>query len=153
MSEDDEEVMLKRVFDKFDKTRGGYLTADQFIEFIKILSAHIPELKGHDAYTIKSIYKYMDKNGDSKLSFSEIYNWWLSPKKYTLYTANSVKLITKANKLYSSYAKKSQLTYDEFEELLTYLKVQHEDCEFDDIDRNGDGLLSFCEFFDWLGWL
>jgi Ca2+-binding EF-hand superfamily protein len=153
MTEEDEIDVLKSIFAEIDKAKTGYLTQKQFVFFINTLSAHEKELKVSEPYTINSVYKYLDKEGDDKLPFLKVYSWWISPKKYELFSEESAKLINKANRLYSAHAKGSKLTYEEFEELLASLKVTHEESTFDDIDKNGDGLMSFSEFFDWLGWI
>jgi len=152
MNDEDEINVLKNIFAEFDGD-SGYLTCNQFVSFITALSAYEKELKIFENYTINSVYKYLDKDGDDKLSFSEIYKWWTMPKKYELFSEKSAPLINKANKLYSSYSKKSTMTYDEFEQLLEFLKVDHNESTFDQIDKNEDGLMSFDEFFDWLGWV
>lgn len=154
--DDEEEIVLRNIFNKFDtsqKGRLGYLDCEKFVSFIKTLSEYVVALKNIDTYVIKSVYKYLDKSGDGKLSFDEIYEWWLSPSKYELFNSEKSQLLVKAYKLYSKYATSSQLSYDEFEKLLLFLKLSHHESIFDEIDKDGDGLLSFCEFVDWLGWL
>jgi len=150
--EDDEIDVLKSIFGAFDG-KTGYLTYKQFVSFITALSAHEKELDISEPYTINSVYKYLDKDGDDKLSFSEVYKWWTMPKKYEFFSEKSSALINKANKLYSAHAKNTKMTYEEFEQLLEYLKVDHQESTFDQIDKNEDGLMSFDEFFDWLGWV
>lgn len=156
MDEEDEIRMLRTIFNRFDTSqkgvKSGYLTCDRFVSFIKALSEYVIDLKNIDNYVIKSVYKYLDKSGDGKLSFDEIREWWISPNKYKLFIEKSDPLV-KANKLYSKYATSSQLSYDQFEKLLTFLNITHHESVFDEIDKDGDGLLSFCEFVDWLGWL
>lgn len=153
MNDEDEIEVLKSVFEEFSEGSTGYLTQKQFINFINALSIHEKNLVTSDPYTINSVYKYLDKDGCNKLFFREVCNWWLSPKKYEFFSENSAKLINKANRLFSTHAKDARLTYEEFDELLQSLKVDHNESTFDEIDRNGDGLMSFNEFFDWLGWI
>jgi Ca2+-binding EF-hand superfamily protein len=151
--DDDEISYLEGVFNKYDIDKDGSLTSEEFLALVQKLSEFVKELEGVDPYAIKSVFKYYDMDGDGKLNFDEICDWWMTPDKYSLMVGESGALISKANKLYSKYAKGSQLTYDEFEVLLTSLKVSHQESAFDNIDVNGDGLMNFYEFFTWLDWV
>lgn len=158
MDDEDEIKILKGIFDRFDTphkgVKSGFLDCNKFVSFITTLSGYVPTLKNVDNYVVKSVYKYLDKSGDGRLSFEEIKDWWLSPNKYTLFAGEYSESLTKANKLYSKYAvTSSQLSYDEFERLLNSIGISHRESTFDEIDKDGDGLLSFGEFVDWLGWL
>jgi Ca2+-binding EF-hand superfamily protein len=131
------------------------LTSIEFNKLVLALAAHVKEIKHVDGYVIQSVHRYYDTDNDGKLSFDEFYIWWKYSDKFKLMHGDAGRHISKANHLYTSHAKSenNQLTYDEFEGLLHSLKVEHGEDYFDEIDKDGNGLMSFREFFDWLKWV
>lgn len=152
MTDTEEIKFLRQVFKNFDNETGS-LNPSQFVDLVRALAVHVKDIKDVDDYTIMSVHKYYDTDNDEKLSFQEVYSWWVSSNKFKLLSGVAAKHISKANRLYSSYASGTQLTYNEFEELLEYLKLEHNELCFDEIDDNSDGLLSFREFCNWLNWV
>ena len=156
MAESSELDYLKKAYEKYDVHNIG-LTSVEFSKLVLDLVPHVKELKHVDKYAIQSVHRYYDDDNDGKLSFDEFCIWWTSANKFKLMHGEAGKHISKANRLYTSHAKSNdnnnQLTYDEFEGLLHSLKVEHNIDYFDEIDKDGNGLMSFREFFDWLKWV
>lgn len=149
----DESHLLKEVFEKYDKNHDGSLTCEEFSNFIWKLKDYVDELHNVEKATINSVFKFYDIDSDGKLSLDDICEWWKKPDKYALLTGEKATLINKAHDLYSKYANGPQLTYEEFENLLESLNVAHQETTFDINDVDGNGLMSFNEFFLWLKWV
>jgi len=145
---------LRQVFKKFDTHNTGYLDSDEFHNLIVGVAKQVTTLNHTDISTTEAAFAYYDRNRDGKLSFQEIYKWWISEKRFRFFMGDCAGLIKKARQIYKSYAKTSTkgMTFAEFERLLDDLKIQHEETAFDNIDTDDDGLVSFTEFFDWLKW-
>lgn len=155
MSGDQELFLLRHVFRKHDNDDSGYLSVDQFVNLIESVSRHAPEI---NATAIRpsvsqAVFSYIDKNDDGKMSFQEFYLWWTSPNRFRFFIGEKPSLLSKAYELFSRYSGGMKtLSYNNFERLLDDLNIPHDDQTFDALDEDGDGLMNFTEFVDWLGW-
>ncbi len=145
-------AVLKAVFEKYDPKKSGYLTRKQFIFLIDRLSKYVPELRGAQIKEAQSAFALFDKNSDKKLDFQEFSDWWASKDKFTFFSGEKSKLLRKAYVLYTKYAQKDGMTISEFSTMMEALGISHSDIDFDILDENDDGLLSFAEFCRWLNW-
>lgn len=153
--EDEEIDILRSVFNKFDFEKSGYLSPQQFTFLILRLGKHIKELEGVEFSTAQAVFHLLDTDGDNQISFKDFVDWWRSPeaRKYSYFTGEKGKLLRKAYQLYSSHVSdKSNMTYSQFNNLMEELNIRYSEYDFDALDTNGDGLLSFCEFINWLNW-
>lgn len=156
MDVSDQEIeFLRKVFRKFDTLNTGYLDASQFAKFIKTLSKQIPEISV-DNTICEAVFAFYDKDNNKRLSFEEIYAWWISHDKFQYFTGQKSILMKKARQLFMKYAENinnsSGMTFSEFESLLYDHNKHHDESAFDNIDKDEDGVISFTEFVQWLGW-
>ncbi len=163
--EDQEIIVLKQVFNKYDTDRDGYLGLDEFVKLVNALTLKLSEdivgknkngtKKLIDPLIILAAHKYYDLDGKGTLTFAEVYKWWSSNNKFYLLVGEPARLLYKAYQLFCGYAqgKGGQMTFDNFELLLEHKNIGHQDNTFDRIDINEDGLVNFHEFFNWLKWV
>jgi len=144
---------LRRVFVKFDTDNTDKLTENEFTNLISALSSHVTDISV-DPTVVKAVFAYYDSDVDKLLSFQDVYRWWISPLRFEFFKGEKARLITKAMQTFNTYSKENngKLSFTEFETLLEDLYFYHSDTIFDEIDVDGDGLVSFTEFADWLGW-
>lgn len=154
MDDNEKELeFLRQVFRKFDTDDTGYLEDEQFVRLIRALTHHVPEIESVDSSIAKAAFAYYDVSGDGKLSFQEVYAWWISDDRFVFFVGDKARLLKRARQLYVTYAKgEGGMSFTEFEALLDDMQIQHDESAFDEIDDDGDGLMSFTEFIDWLDW-
>ncbi len=151
----DEDIdVLRAVFNKYDKDRNNNLSLQQFVLLLSRLGRHVKELRGVEFQEARAAFALMDRDSDGLLSFDEFCNWWVSKNKYNYFTGETSNLLRKAYRLYTSYTKDQnrKMTYNQFENMMDELGISHTEFDFDVLDNNNDGLLSFEEFCKWLNW-
>ena len=161
-SEDENESIVKKVFKKY---AGGSKTMSlkQFTNVIANLSLHLKGIST-EKDNIDAVY-YFFISGKSQMDLDCFKRWWLSPDKISFFGKKSRNLLRafKLYKKYSSIRKKGEISdirkmdIKEFTMLLEDLGLTEKDDEiqeeeFDLVDTDGDGTLSFREFCDWLSW-
>ena len=152
----DYEEILKRVFKKFDVEKSGFLKRSQFEKFI----CELEKTSGEFNVTSKDInimFDFLDKDMDNKLSKYEFGLWLVRQDKYSFFDEHRKNLLIKAHNLFSSYAstvkgESKGLRYSQFEDMMEDLNIKHEDDDFDNLDIDNNGLISFSEFCKWLKW-
>lgn len=146
---------LRQVFCKFDTDNSGYLNADQFVNLINALAEFTPELsRVPDPQVSRCVFAYYNTKLKGLLSFKEVYNWWVSPNRF-YYFGDKAGLVKKAYGLFKKYAVLNGdkgICYTEFESLLFDNQLDHDEGAFDKLDNDENGLMSFREFANWLGW-
>lgn len=156
----DNDLMLKAIFAKYSEpsrgvsgttTEKSYMKKGQFILMISKLSQRIKELEKIDIECIEAVFYLIA--GDSILDFGEFERWWLSGSKFFYFTDQDARgKLQKAYKLYRKYATDDKVNLEGFLRLIGDLKLIGTPDDFDDLDVDDDGLLSFREFCDWLRW-
>lgn len=150
---DEDLLILRSAFKKYDRENKGYLTQVQFALFLSRLSNHVEELKGLEYEEAVMVFKLLDKDSDDKLNFQEFCNWWSQEDKYQYFCGEKSKLLRKAYNLYIKYAESENgMSYNQFEKMMDELNITHSEFEFDELDSTGNGVLSFVEFVNWLHW-
>jgi Ca2+-binding EF-hand superfamily protein len=152
--EEDEYLILRSVFDKYDKGRKGYLSKLEFVVLVRRLSKHIKSLQNVDMKgEISAVFNLFDINGDGVMTFEEFKKWWYDREKYSYFIGEKAELIKKAYSLYQHYASKELgMSLDELKYMLTEMGIDHKATDFEKLDTDGDGIFSFREFCDWLEW-
>jgi Ca2+-binding EF-hand superfamily protein len=161
-SEDENESIVKKVFKKY-AAGSRTMTLKQFSNVIANLSLHLTAISMKEN-NVDAVYYYFI-SGKSEMDLDCFKKWWLHPDKIAFFGKKS-KTLLKAFKLYKKYSsiRKKGETLDirkmdikEFTILLEDLGLTEKDDEiqeeeFDLVDTDGDGMLSFREFCDWLDW-
>ena len=147
-------IILRSVFDKYDLDKCGSLDCHQFALLLARLGKHVKELKNIDDDTSLALCAFLDDNSHGKLSFNEFCTWWSknAPQRYSYFTEETSKLLRKAYGLYQKYTNNGGMNYLQFEKMMGELQISYTDDDFDALDQNEDGTLSFSEFCSWLNW-
>jgi len=149
----DDETVLKAVFSKYDTKSTGFLSLQQFILLVTRLAKYVPELHGIEFSTAQSSFALFDRDADKHLSLKEFKDWWRSKDKYTFFEGEKAILLRKAYALYKEYTgENSAMNLYEFSQMMETLGITYKETDFDLLDRNEDGLISFDEFCKWLNW-
>ena len=145
----DNDLMLKAIFAKYSEK--GIMKKGQFILMISKLSQRIKELEKLEIERIEAVFYLVA--GDSILDFGEFERWWLSGSKFLYFTDHDKgSKLQKAYKLYRKYATEDKIDLEGFLRLVSDLKLRGTPDDFDYLDVDDDGMLSFREFCDWLRW-
>jgi len=153
MESNDNRAILRAVFNKYSTKGSGYLTLQQFVLLVTRLGKHVSQLRGVEFTEAQSAFALFDKDADKRLSFSEFSNWWTSEDKYSYFSGEKAVLLRKAYALYSEYTNgEAGMSISRFSEMMETLKISYSDMDFDRLDKNEDGLISFDEFCQWLDW-
>lgn len=159
----EDEAVIKSVFSSYDTDTKGYLSFKQFTALLTRLAKHVPELKGIELEAAQSTFALFNRNADGKLQYAEFRGWWLKEDKYSYLVGERAKLVHNAYNLYKRYTSTSTgegstststtaLSLDKFLAMMEDLGITCTADNFDQLDINGDGLLSFEEFSRWLKW-
>lgn len=148
---EDRKTPLK-VFQKYDIESKSYITLKQFISLIRDLEFTQLSSYKNNYKKVARVFLLFNKNSNGKLDFDEFYDWWNNENKFSLFTGKKAKLLKKAFSLYTTHVEGKKMTISEFENLMEDLDISHTDIDFDAIDKDHDGLISFYEFCSWLNW-
>lgn len=143
--------LLRGVYKKFDSDGIG-LTFNQTVKMLARLSRHFPELKKVEYRQTIAIFALVDRDGDGRISFEELREWWKSQNKYELFVGQKALIVKEAYEMYCSYAKGLNMSKEEFYRFLDDNKIVHTEYAFDAIHKDSDRL-TFSEFIEWLNWL
>jgi Ca2+-binding EF-hand superfamily protein len=154
----DDLIVLDSVFKKYDKLNRGYLDLDQFILFLVRLGKHVIELRKVTKSSAIAVFSFIDKNSDGKINYEEFSSWWgyNASQRYSYFTGEKSELLKKSYNLYCEYStssfEKNGINIMEFEKMMDEFKIEYDEEDFDKLDKDEDGLLSFQEFSLWLNW-
>ena len=151
----DDISVLRSVFRKYDKDNNGYLTPEEFTLFINRLGKHVKTIKKVTPETMKAFFALIDENSDGKIDFNEFCNWWNTDedKRYGYFSEEKAKLLRKSYNLYKTFCSdENGMTIYQFGRLMDTLEIEWEEEDFDSLDQDENGLLSFEEFCRWLNW-
>ncbi len=150
-------AILRSVFDKFDINKSNSLSLTQFINILVKLQKVIPGMDKDEFKIATAVFTLYDKDNTGSLSFEEFCGWWKSEylvynkgKSLSHFLGKKKELLLKAYDLYKKYSEKDGLTYNGFFEMLDNLNIVYDEDDFDRLDKDFDGILSFNEFCFWL---
>jgi len=151
---DDEYLILRSVFDKYDKQNKQFLTKLEFIHLVRRLTKHVKSLQNVNIKDeISAVFNLFDFNGDGVMSFDEFKKWWFDKNKYTYFIGEKAVLLRKAYSLYQHYASNELgMTLSNLKTMLNDLGISSKKDDFENLDTDRDGILSFKEFCTWLNW-
>jgi len=157
----DDLAVLESVFKKYDFRGSGYLDIEQFTLFLVRLGKHVKELKKVSSETTIAVFALIDRNTDGKINFNEFCEWWSTDesRRYGYFTGEKKRLLRKSYDLYRKYSsndtsitRKSGMTLAQFGKMMNTLKIEYTEEDFDALDEDDNGTLSFEEFCRWLNW-
>lgn len=158
-----EDQTLKRVFDIYcivsscPKTK-PFMNLISFTTFLKDLSKFETVLQDKSDEFFKAFFTYVDENCDNKIYFGEFTCWWKGDTstsqttRYKPFADENKDLFMKAWRLYNKFTIGHFIPYRRFKYVMNALNIQYSDYDFDIIDTNSDGVISFSEFCEWLKW-
>lgn len=155
MSEEEGDYLIMKVFDRFDKNKKGYLTRTEFNQFIRTLSSLFDKnLFISSEKFSNALFDYLNNNGKNKLKYRDFERWWSvsNEERYYFFIPDKKKKIIKAHRLYKFYTKHKDMNFHEFMNMVAEMNLNYSDYDFDILDRDNDGLLSFREFCNWLNY-
>lgn len=148
--------VLRSAFSRYDGG-SGVLTKRQFYRLILRFSKHLVGLDKVTMDEVEIVFTLFDMDGSGSLNFDEFCEWWASNDRFAYFTGDTADKLRKAYNLYYRYVNPDDeegggLGYKDFHNMMLELGVNYSDDAFDQLDKNGDGTLSFKEFVDWLNW-
>lgn len=163
-SDERNDAIIEDVFNHYSSSNGR-MSRSNFSLVIARLSNHVPELKGIEMKTTEAAFNLFS-NGGHYMSIAEFKRWWCSDDRFSYFAGKKSVRLSKAYKLYKKYstvksinsstgnAMTRRMNISEFMKLLEDMKIDNENekDEFDQLDEDGDGVLSFREFCAWLNW-
>lgn len=159
MASDRELSTLKKVFSIYSITPSNprdeyFMNVIQVQKFLGELASYNPVLKSVDDELVKAFFSLVDVNVDGKIFFEEFVEWWRgdSRERYEVFKPEKRELLRKAWRIFHRFSIGNVIPYRKFEGLMGYLNTPHSSIDFDILDINNDGVLSFSEFCDWLKW-
>lgn len=156
-----EEATLRKIFDLYSVTPGDcspmrFINLHLLEKFLENLSAYSPILKDLDMELVKAFFALVDRDCDGKISYAEFTGWWRSEyttrERYDIFRQETRPLLRSAWRLFQRFCIGKCIPYRRFEYMMDYLRVHYSDTDFDVIDLDSDGVLSFSEFCEWLKW-
>lgn len=152
----DDLTVLDSVFKRYDTLNSGYLNLEQFTSFLSRLGKHVKEVRKTSPETIRAVFALIDENSDGKINFDEFCGWWNTDasQRYGYFTGEKKKLLRKSYDMYRKFSSSSErgMTLLQFGRLMDTLGNEWTEEDFDSLDDDGDGTLSFEEFCRWLNW-
>ncbi len=133
-----------------------FINQQQLHRFFIDLSQYATVLRDVDWEFARAFFSLINVSADGKLSFDEFVGWWKGEysdrSRYELFTPSKRRLVIHAWRLFHRFAIGNTVPYRMFDRLMTYMKVTYSETDFDALDTNLDGVLSFSEFCSWLKW-
>ena len=141
------------IFNKYDKDQDGFVDKGELQHLCMEMGTRLSE----DELTLA--IKILDTDGDDKIQFPEFKKWWDTEDRFARLRRSEAEIAFLNNVLSSfiSFDKNNDGVIDreEFKNLhgilaSTGYKTHSEQDDWDDMDRDHNGHISFNEFVDWL---
>ena len=149
--EDTPYIVLKSLFSKYDTNGNGRICTT---ELVMLLQDDLG-LSKDDAQTYTLL---LDKDGSGDLSFEELRDWIKSGERLkNMEDASRYKAMQKAVRIFKYYDTDASggLDRSEFRQLHADVGGRPEfvDVALNELDTDGNGVISFYEFMKWLNWV
>lgn len=144
-------LVIRSLFQKYDTDNNGVLTKKELVRFLK-------EDLGLSTEQINVYTLILDKDGNQMITFDEFFSWIRSGENFQLINDHSrYSLVCKAVDLFKEFDidKSETIDREELKKLLQSLGHKNIDVDkaLSELDQNGDGVISFWEFLQWLNWI
>ena len=144
-------VAIRSLFDKYDANSNGKLE-EQEMQFL---------LEGDLGFNQEQSWAYfllLDKNGDHNISFEEFQDWLRSGERFEILNdKGKYHSLSEALNYFKSFDSDNSDTLDplQFEKMMKFFGYESINMEkaFAEIDKDGNGAVSFWEFMVWLKWV
>ena len=144
-------VAIRSLFDKYDANSNGKLE-EQEMQFL---------LEGDLGLNQEQSWAYfllLDKNGDHNISFEEFQDWLRSGERFEILNdKGKYHSLSEALNYFKSFDSDDSDTLDrvQFEKMMKFFGYESINMEkaFAEIDKDGNGAVSFWEFMVWLKWV
>jgi len=141
------------VFSKYDKDQDGYVDKDELQHLCMEMGTRLSEDE------LNLAVKILDTDGDNKIQFNEFKIWWETNDRFARLRRSEAE-IAFLNGVLASFITfdtngDGVIDFEEFKNLHTVLgstgyHVHSQQEDWDDMDRDHNGHISFNEFVDWL---
>lgn len=155
MLKPEDESAIRSVFTSYDKEKKGWLSIDDFSSLLNRLSKKVDLLRKSPITkdVVASTFALFNRSGDGKMKYIEFRSWWLKNDRYSYLVGARADLVQKAYNLYQRYTSTNNcLSAEQFISMMQDLGIECTIDNFDQLDINSDGALSFEEFSRWLKW-
>lgn len=161
--------LLEILFDRYDRNHDNVLDINEFVKLLvhiqKKTDSPIKDMTIEAAKAVFNLLISIHKKNNSVLSFEEFVEWWLRDDKYEILVGKKSKKIIKAYKIFKEFSyihtnengirevmspREFYEMNNAFDDTITYEASEQ---VFDSIDNDGNGLITFKEFLDWLEWM
>jgi len=142
-SKDDK--IIRSIFLYYDTNHDEVLT---FYEFKKLCND-----LGYDLYDVQ--FKYINKDINDTITYNEFKEWWLQDDKLKILFEENVEKVYYAYNVYKKGIDEYKiLDYVNFNKMIDkYYHCSISEEEFNQYNKNGDNVLEFNEFLNWLRWI
>ena len=141
------------VFNKYDKDQDGFVDKNELQHLCMEMGTRLSDDE------LNLAVKILDTDGDDKIEFTEFKKWWDTEDRFARLRRSEAEIAFLNNVLSSfiTFDKNNDGVVDreEFKNLHAILastgyKTHAEQDDWDDMDRDHNGHISFNEFVDWL---
>ncbi|MES1911794.1 MAG: hypothetical protein MHM6MM_004170 [Cercozoa sp. M6MM] len=152
LSEDTPLMVAKSLFAKYDKDGTGTLTTDELVDLFGDFGVQ-------DEQQVRTFQLLMDKNANGLVNCDEFLNFVKTENRLdTLTDASRYGLLQMAVQRFQHYdtTKSGSIDASEFDQVMADVgcvdpaRVAHAKQV---LDKDGDGVISFPEFLEWLNWV
>jgi Ca2+-binding EF-hand superfamily protein len=145
------DVVMRSLFMKYDTDNSGGLGSDELKRLFK-------EDLGLNEEQAQAYVLLLDVDGNADVSYEEFTKWLRSGEKLSMVTdASRYKRVKRAVDLFNKFDTDGNRSLDreEFKQLFirTGGKPRYFDNAFRQLDKDGNGIISFQELLRWLNWV
>lgn len=147
-------IVIQSLFRKYDQDGNGVLQKNEMMSLLR-------EDMGLDAKKSENVLAAVDKDGDGNVTFEEFFQWLRDTKSIEMINesdekANRYYYTRKAVEYFKKYDKDENgfIDGEELKLLLKDINYKHSvQVALENMDKDGDGTVSFPEFLKWLNWI
>ena len=149
-----DDAMVRSVFTKYARVTPTKMVYWEFYRLMKQLSIHVKDIASDPSDNYMAQFCFIDSDGDGKIGYPEFKAWWSSNECLELFRGEKKTHLENAYSLYTRHARADAkgLTIHSYGRLMNELMIEANDDDFDALDKNEDGVVSFAEFCAWLKW-
>jgi len=145
--------MAEIMFEKFDTDKTGYLDQNEFQLLCRNMGYAVSQ------HECQLALKTLDLDGNGQLSLSEFKKWWANPDRWSELHVDDKQLQVRQNasETFKAYdhdnkgvIKKNNFSNFHDDLKKNKLTTKDEAGTFADLDKDGNGVISYSEYVEWL---